>query len=111
MKTIEDLYRLLLNRGMHVCGKEQLTVAATAVPLASIPSSAAGAICIVESTVTDTAEIVIRYLENGDTPTSGVGMPCNHLTYFTIPNAEALAKFKAIQAQAGRHKINIEYFK
>lgn len=109
--TIDELYTALVNRGFRSCGKEQLTVAGTAVGLASIPSAAIGAICVVESTVTDSIEIVIRYLENGDTPTSGVGMPCNHLTSFTISSASDLAKFKAIQAQAGTHKINVEYFK
>lgn len=111
MQTLNDLYTALINRGFRSCGKEQLTVAGTAVGLSSIPSGAIGAICVVESTVTDQAEIVVRYLENGDTPTSGVGMPCNHFTNFTISSAQDLTKFKAIQAQAGTHKINIEYFK
>lgn len=107
----DELLKSILNRGRLICGTETLSVSSTVVGLTNIPAKAVGAVCTVESSVTGASEIIVRYLEDGTTPTDTIGMPCKHFNVFTISSAENLKKFKAIQAQAGTHQITVNYLK
>lgn len=92
------------------CGQEQLTVAGTAVGLASIPSDAKYALIEVESSITTPA---IRYLELGNTtlPTASLGIRRSNLDAFDVSGMPNLINFRAIQVGVGTHKLNVQYYK
>jgi hypothetical protein len=92
------------------CGYEQLTVAGTAVGLASIPADAKYALIEVESSLTTPA---IRYLELGANtlPTSALGIRRSTLDAFDVSGMPNLINFRAIQIGAGTHKLNVQYYK
>ena len=92
------------------CGYEQLTVAGTAVGLASIPADAKYALIEVESSITTPA---IRYLELGAStlPTSSTGVRRSNLDAFDVTGMPNLVNFRAIQVGAGTHKLNVAYYK
>jgi len=106
---LQELVRL--SRYLQIaCGYEKLTVAGTAVSLASIPEDANYAIVTVESSITTTA---IRYLELGANtlPTSTDGAPKSNLDIFDIQGQQNLKTFRAIQVSAGTHTLQIQYYK
>lgn len=92
------------------CGYEQLTVAGTAVGLASIPADAKYALIEVESSITTPA---IRYLELGNAtlPTASTGIRRSDTGAFDITGRPNLINFRAIQIGAGTHKLNVQYYK
>lgn len=92
------------------CGQEQLTVAGTAVALASIPADAKYALIEVESSITTPA---IRYFElgGGTLPTSSLGIRRSNLDAFDVSGMPNLINFRAIQVGAGTHKLNVQYYK
>lgn len=62
-----------------------------------------------ESTASGTA-VRIRY--DGSSPSTGAGngVPIENGDSITLTNPEQIAKFKAIQQQAGTHVFNIHFF-
>lgn len=92
---------------MRCIGYEKLTVSSSSVSLTP-PSNAKYALCVVESTVTD--QIALRYLETGAAPTSSNGMPRWDQGAFDILGTDNIRSFKAIQATAGTHAINVQYY-
>lgn len=91
-------------------GYRQLEVGEEAVELADatggIPNSATRAVIWVE---TDS----IRWRDDGEDPTSSVGMYVDKNLSFELHSAESIANFKAIKAGTGdsNAKINIAYYK
>lgn len=92
------------------CGQEQLTVAGTAVGLASIPADAKYALIEVESGLTTPA---IRYFELGAAtlPTASLGIRRSNLDAFDVSGMPNLLNFRAIQIAGGTHKLNVQYYK
>lgn len=107
---LQELLRLT-KYDLIATGTESLSVAGTAVGLASVPSDAKYAIMIVESSVTATP--AIRYLELGGKtlPTSSVGIPRSNLDAFDVFGYQNLINFRAIQYAAGTHTITVQYYK
>ncbi len=91
------------------CGYEQLTVAGTAVGFASIPANAVYALVSLES---DATGIAIRFNELGPTtlPTTTTGMGRSNLDAWDVVDTANISRFRAVQAQAGTHTLNIQYY-
>lgn len=100
----------LTKKNLVACGYENLTVAGTAVALASIPAEAAYALIVVESSITTPA---IRYLELGTKtiPTSVIGLPRSNGDAFDITGYANLNNFRAIQVAGGTHNLCVQYYK
>jgi hypothetical protein len=91
-------------------GYRQLEVGSTAVDLddatGGIPAGATRAVIWVE---VDS----IRWRDDGEDPTSSVGMFIDKNLYFELHSAESIANFKAIKAgnEESNAKINIAYYR
>lgn len=103
---------MLAKYNLIACGFEKLTVDSTSggVPLASVPANARYALVVVESDATGTA---IRYKQLGKVypPTSSEGIPRSNLDVFDLQGYQNILNFRAIQAVAGTHTLQIEYYK
>ena len=105
---LRELLRLQ-NYDLTAISYQQLTVGASVVSL-TIPTDARYAILQLESSVTGAA---IRYLTLGNNtiPTASTGMIRSNLDVIDIGGTNNLTLFRAIQAAAGTHKLNITYYK
>lgn len=86
---------------------ETLTVDNTVKKLTP-PLNAKYAFIVAESSITN--GIVIRYWVGGAEPSNSVGIPLAHLQAFDLTEKQNLNTFRVIQAQAGTHKLQIQYF-
>lgn len=84
-------------------GYEQLTVSDSAVGLASIPAGASRAIVMVEAEP-------LRYREDGNDPTSSVGVLCVAATRFELESRQAILNFLAIRSGATDSVISVNYY-
>lgn len=102
------IYKSLNQSGIDkfkAIGSQTITVS-TATGL-TVPDGAKYALMTVESSTTG---VVIRYWSDGTVPTSSTGLalyPGDRVELFNVINLDA---FKAIAAQAGTHKLQIQYF-
>jgi len=90
-------------------GFEQITVNATAKPLNTSVCSQTPryAILTLES---DATGVAVRYLLTGAVPTTTVGMPKSNLSSWDVISTQDMVRFRIIQAQAGTHTLNVEYY-
>jgi len=90
------------------CGYQQLTVDGTVASL-TIPTGAVYALMSLESSATGVA---IRFLELGTKtpPTTTTGMGRSNLDTWDIVDTANLNNFRVVQAQAGTHTLNIQYY-
>ena len=96
-----------LDENSVAIGKQELTLSGTAQGL-TIPVGTRSALIQVESS--NTTAIVMRFWEDGSTPTSSSGMFRIHGEFLEILTAENLVKFQAINV-TGTTKLNIIYYK
>jgi hypothetical protein len=106
-KFLANIAYSVSNNGVCI-GKETLTVDSTVKSLVSVPTGVSYAIMWVESNATGTA---IRYWESGDDPSTTDGIGKSNNEAMDVANAENLRKFRVVQAQAGTHKLFIQYYK
>ena len=93
-----------INNGKPIGALEQLTVADTAIALASVPLSANRAVIVCQ-------DAQVRFTDDGSTtPTSTVGMPLEQTQSYVLESAEALANFKAIRTGGTSAILNISYY-
>lgn len=108
---LKEIRRLALT-SPNAIGYQALTVDSTVGGLSlTIPDGATYAEFVMESSATG---IVARYLHCGGStgvPTSTAGLALSPLDRFDITNAENLTNFRIIQAQAGTHKLHVQYYK
>lgn len=95
-----------LNNDYRAFAHEILTVGGTVVKL-TIPTGARYALINVESSATGKA---IRFWLDGSAPTTTNGLFKANNEAFDITEFSNLENFKAIQAQAGTHKLMVQYF-
>lgn len=106
---LSELIRLN-KKDLIAIGYEKLTVAGTAVGLASIPTEARYALVVVESSVA--SGMAIRYLEYGAAPTASDGIGRANLDAFDIHGRQNMVNFKAIQTTgASTNTLHIQYYK
>lgn len=109
---IKDLVRLA-KQNLIAIGYQNLTIDNTSGGVSlTVPLTAKYALIVVESSVID-GTAVIRYLETGPAfpVTNSNGIPRAHLEVFDIQGYQNLVNTKLIQAQAGTHNIQIQYYK
>jgi hypothetical protein len=99
----------LSKRNLVAIGYEKITITTPASSF-TVPADAKYALCVLESTATG---IAVRYLELGGLtlPTTTTGLPRSNGDSFDIQGAQNLTNFRAIQAQAGTHVLNVVYYK
>ncbi len=104
-RNTEKIYRHILG---DCLGYEQLSVDGIARNLPNIPGGAVFAMISIESTIT--AAVAARYREDGTDPTDTAGMPAYDKVVFSVDGKGNLSKVKLIQAGAGTHVANIQYY-
>jgi hypothetical protein len=109
--VISDLLYTLFFQGECV-GYVTLEVNADAVSTLSIPEYARYAMMVIESDPYQyNKDIVLRFREDGDAPTSLEGMPLGEFGVYEVKGTENMQRFKIIGIEPGRqHKIRIQFF-
>ena len=99
----------LSKRNLVAIGYQKITITGS-VSSFTVPADAKYALCVLESTATGVA---VRYLELGDLtlPTTTIGLPRSNGDSFDVQGAQNLTNFRATQAQAGTHSLNVVYYK
>jgi hypothetical protein len=89
-----------------------LEVNADAVASLSIPEHARYAMLVVESDPNQfNKDIVVRFREDGEAPSSLEGMPLGDFGVYEVKGAENMQRFKIIGTELGRqHKVRIQFF-
>jgi|LakMenE01Jun11ns_1017448.scaffolds.fasta_scaffold8916475_2 hypothetical protein len=105
-----DNYKVLrkLNEAYNAFSNEVVTVTSSVSSL-NVPEGAKYALIYVESSTT--SGYAVRYWEDGTSPTTTTGIPRPGNTAFDITGTQNLKKIRFIQAQAGTHKLQIQYYK
>jgi len=102
-----------VDRGKKCIGFEQISVTDGSVAtLTKAPSSAFSAFITVEESSSGAGTgKVIRFTQDGTTPTATVGVPLGDLDIYEVTNLDNIKTFKMIGIEAGKtHVINVEYF-
>lgn len=109
--VISDLLYTLFFQGECV-GYVTLEVNADAVSTLSIPEYARYAMMVIESDPYQyNKDIVLRFREDGEAPTSVEGMPLGDFGVYEVKGTENMQRFKIIGIEPGRqHKIRIQFF-
>ncbi len=104
---LKELVRATRN-SYKALGYQQLSVGASAVNL-TLPDGAVYALISLES---DATGVAIRFLELGDKtlPTTTTGIGRSNLDAWDVTDTANMINFRAIQAQAGTHTLNIQYY-
>jgi hypothetical protein len=104
---LQELARLAKN-SYQAIGYEQITVTSSVSSL-TIPTGALYALITVESSATG---IAVRYLELGTktVPTTTTGLGRSTGDAFDVSGSQNLNNFRAVQAQAGTHTLNVQYY-
>ena len=99
----------LSKRNLVAIGYQQITITGS-ISSFTVPADAKYALCVLESTATG---IAVRYLALGGLtlPTTTTGLPRSTGDSFDVQGAQNLTNFRAIQAQAGTHVLNVVYYK
>lgn len=102
--------------GRRCTGKAKVTVtgASAQTILASIPNDQTKFARIsVEADATSAVQnLVLRYWESGDAPTTTDGQPLGHLDVFEITNRQNLSNFKIISTDATKsHVLQILFYR
>lgn len=98
----------VLSNDARATGHEVLTVAGATAQKLTVPAGTKYALIEVESSVT--SGVVVRYWLDGSNPTTADGIGRSHLTAIDITEYSNLVNFRVIAAQAGTHKLMIQYF-
>jgi hypothetical protein len=109
--VIGDLLYTLFFQGECV-GYVTLDVNAEGLATLAIPEQARYAMLVVESDPNQyNKDIVVRFREDGEAPSSSDGMPLGDLGVYEVKGAENMQRFKIIGTEQGRqHKIRIQFF-
>jgi hypothetical protein len=105
-KILEGIFNILSKSDFKAFANQTLTVTGTVASL-TVPDGAKYALVSVESTAIG---IAIRYWLDGTAPTGTEGIGREDGTGFDIVSTANLKQFKVIQAQAGTHKLQVQYF-
>lgn len=104
-----------IETGGRCSGKAVVTVTgSSAQDLRSVmPEFAKSALITVEADATSSPQnLVIRFWESGDAPTTTDGIPLGHLDTYEIVNIQNLANFKVIATDGTKsHKLQILFYR
>lgn len=107
-RTNETLSVLANQIDKECISKQTITVDSTRTFL-TVPEGAKSALITVESSVT--TGIVIRYWECDIAPTTTDGIGRGHLDSVVITNLQNLKRVSFIQATAGTHTLQVQYYR
>jgi len=99
------LYKL--NKEYKATGNETLTIDGTVKHL-TVPEDAIYAIIYVESD--NLTDHVLRYWEDGSSPTTTTGIPRHSDTAFDVENKHNLLRFRVTETSANTTKIQVQYY-
>ncbi len=103
---ISRMIMIILANDWRAISNQQLVVNNTVKKL-TVPTNAKYALIVPESDADGTA---IRYWLDGSAPTTTQGIPRGDLAAFDIVEKQNLINFRVIQAQAGTHNLQVQYF-
>lgn len=96
-----------LNKEYRALGNQTITMGASVDQL-TVPTNSVYAIVYVESDVA--SGYAIRYWTDGFAPTTTEGIPREPDTAFDIEGIHNLHKFRAVKAQAGNTKLQVQFY-
>jgi hypothetical protein len=93
-------------------GYDTLVVDSANVGTLTIPENARYALLVVESDANqNNRDIVLRFREDGEDPTTEEGMPLGDLGVYEVKGTENMQRFKIVGIEQERiHKIRIQFF-
>lgn len=97
---------IILANDWRGISNQQLVVNNTVKKL-TVPTNAKYALIVVESDAEGTA---VRYWQDGSSPTANEGIPRADQGGLDIVEKQNLINFRIIQAQAGTHNLQVQYF-
>jgi hypothetical protein len=114
-RVLTDIRNLLSrgDKGKKCIGYEAISVGdTTPMTLTKAPSSSFSAIITVEgdSTVASSSKVV-RFTEDGTTPTATIGMPLGNLDTYEVQFLDNIQAFKCLGIEAGKtHSLKVQYY-